>query len=200
MDHTRRRHRVRLLRRRAGDDRGSVLAVARPRRAAAAAAAARPGRAAARRDAVLRLLGARCDRIVVVARLLRLLIQSCAATSRHDAYKSYMGKVGTIAQSSTAERHARSRPRSTTPGVKVTDIVSKLAASPSRSARTCGRAAPRSARQAAPRERRPDRGAAAARQRRPGPRRHVPRDGGLEGERRRGAARRRRPTGCSRAT
>jgi hypothetical protein len=28
-----------------------------------------------------------------------LLIQSCASTSKHDSYKNYMGKVGTIAHS-----------------------------------------------------------------------------------------------------
>ena len=54
-----------------------------------------------------------------------LLIQSCASTSRHDAYKSYMAKVGSIAQSSASDG-AQVATDLTTPGVKVTDLASKL--------------------------------------------------------------------------
>ena len=64
---------------------------------------------------------------IIVAALVffGLLIQSCASTSRHDAYKSYMGKVGSIAQSSAADG-AQVATDLTTPGVKVTDLASKL--------------------------------------------------------------------------
>ncbi len=54
-----------------------------------------------------------------------LLIQSCASTSKHDAYKSYMAKVGSIAQSSASDG-AQVATDLTTPGVKVTDLASKL--------------------------------------------------------------------------
>ncbi len=54
-----------------------------------------------------------------------LLLQSCASTSKHDAYKSYMGKVGSIAQSSASDG-AQVAADLTTPGVKVTDLATKL--------------------------------------------------------------------------
>ena len=54
-----------------------------------------------------------------------LLVQSCASTSKHDAYKSYMAKVGSIAQSSASDG-AQVATDLTTPGVKVTDLASKL--------------------------------------------------------------------------
>ena len=54
-----------------------------------------------------------------------LLVQSCASTSRHDAYKSYMAKVATIAQSSESDG-AQVATDLTTPGVKVTDLATKL--------------------------------------------------------------------------
>jgi hypothetical protein len=55
-----------------------------------------------------------------------LLIQSCASTSKHDAYKSYMAKVGSVAQSSAADG-AELASELTTQGAKVADIESKLA-------------------------------------------------------------------------
>lgn len=54
-----------------------------------------------------------------------LLVQSCASTSKHDAYKSYMAKVGSIAQSSASDG-AQVATDLTTPGVKVTDLATKL--------------------------------------------------------------------------
>jgi hypothetical protein len=54
-----------------------------------------------------------------------LLVQSCASTSKHDAYKSYMGKVGSVAQSSASDG-AQVATDLTTPGVKVTDLATKL--------------------------------------------------------------------------
>ncbi|MDX6475558.1 MAG: hypothetical protein QOH95_1069 [Gaiellaceae bacterium] len=55
-----------------------------------------------------------------------LLIQSCASTSKHDAYKNYMAKVGTIAQGSASDG-AQVATELTTSGVKVSDLADKLA-------------------------------------------------------------------------
>jgi hypothetical protein len=54
-----------------------------------------------------------------------LLLQSCASTSKHDAYKGYMTKVGLIAQSSASDG-AQVATDLTTPGVKVSDLATKL--------------------------------------------------------------------------
>lgn len=64
---------------------------------------------------------------IIVAALVffGLLVQSCAATSKHDAYKSYMAKVAAIAQSSEANG-ASVATDLTTPGVKVSDLAGKL--------------------------------------------------------------------------
>jgi hypothetical protein len=64
---------------------------------------------------------------IIVAALVffGLLIQSCASTSKHDAYKSYMAKVASIAQSSESDG-AQVAGDLTTPGVKVTDLSGKL--------------------------------------------------------------------------
>ena len=64
---------------------------------------------------------------IIVAALVffGLLVQSCASTSRHDAYKSYMAKVGSVAQSSASDG-AQVATDLTTPGVKVADLASKL--------------------------------------------------------------------------
>ena len=64
---------------------------------------------------------------IIVAALVffGLLVQSCASTSKHDAYKSYMAKVGSIAQSSASDG-AQVATDLTTPGVKVADLASKL--------------------------------------------------------------------------
>jgi hypothetical protein len=54
-----------------------------------------------------------------------LLIQSCASTSKKDAYRSYMTKVASIAQSSASDG-AQVATDLTTPGVKVSDLAGKL--------------------------------------------------------------------------
>ena len=55
-----------------------------------------------------------------------LLIQSCASTSKHDAYSHYMAGVGKVAQSSVSDG-AELAGALTTQGVKVADIEGKLA-------------------------------------------------------------------------
>jgi hypothetical protein len=64
---------------------------------------------------------------IIVAALVffGLLLQSCASTSRHDAYKSYMAKVSSIAQSSASDG-AQVATDLTTPGVAVADLATKL--------------------------------------------------------------------------
>jgi hypothetical protein len=64
---------------------------------------------------------------IIVAALVffGLLVQSCASTSKHDAYKSYMSKVGSVAQSSASDG-AQVATDLTTPGVKVADLATKL--------------------------------------------------------------------------
>jgi hypothetical protein len=64
---------------------------------------------------------------IIVAALVffGLLIQSCASTSKKDAYKSYMTKVASIAQSSASDG-AQVATDLTTPAVKVTALASKL--------------------------------------------------------------------------
>jgi hypothetical protein len=64
---------------------------------------------------------------IIVAALVffGLLIQSCASTSKHDAYKGYMAKVASIAQSSESDG-AQVATDLTTPGVKPTDLSGKL--------------------------------------------------------------------------
>jgi hypothetical protein len=73
---------------------------------------------------VLRLLALLA---IVVAALVffGLLIQSCASTSKHDTYKSYMGKVSTIAHSSEENGTAVANAL-ITPGVKTTGLSSTL--------------------------------------------------------------------------
>ena len=68
---------------------------------------------------VLRLLALLA---IVVAALVffGLLIQSCASTSKHDSYKSYMDKVATIAHSSEDDGTAVANAL-ITPGVKADD-------------------------------------------------------------------------------
>jgi hypothetical protein len=63
--------------------------------------------------------------IIAVLVFFGLVLQSCASTSKHDAYKSYMTKVGTIAQSSASDG-AQVATDLTTPGVKVADLATKL--------------------------------------------------------------------------
>jgi hypothetical protein len=73
---------------------------------------------------LLRLLGL-ISIIIAALVFFGLLVQSCASTSKHDAYKSYMAKVGSIAQSSASDG-AQVATDLTTPGVKVVDLASKL--------------------------------------------------------------------------
>jgi hypothetical protein len=54
-----------------------------------------------------------------------LLIQSCASTSKHDAYKSYMSEVAAIAQGSSTDG-ADLATDLTTPGLKAADLATKL--------------------------------------------------------------------------
>src|SRR6478752_3300356 len=64
---------------------------------------------------------------IIVAALVffGLLIQSCASTSKHDAYKGYMEKVGAIARSSEANGAAVASAM-TTSGAKVSDLETSL--------------------------------------------------------------------------
>jgi hypothetical protein len=64
--------------------------------------------------------------IVAVLVFFGLLLQSCASTSKHDAYKHYMDKVATIARSSEDDGTSIAGAL-TTPGVKASDLQSKLA-------------------------------------------------------------------------
>jgi hypothetical protein len=54
-----------------------------------------------------------------------LVIQSCASTSKHDRYKHYIDKVGTIAASSQADGTSVANAL-ITPGAKAEDLASKL--------------------------------------------------------------------------
>jgi hypothetical protein len=64
--------------------------------------------------------------LVAVLVFFGLLIQSCASTSKHDAYKSYMDKVALVAQAS-AKDGSDVADALTTPGAKVADLETKLA-------------------------------------------------------------------------
>jgi hypothetical protein len=63
--------------------------------------------------------------VVAVLVFFGLLIQSCASTSKHDSYKSYMDKVAVVAQASAKDGSDVAN-ELTTPGVKVTDLAAKL--------------------------------------------------------------------------
>jgi hypothetical protein len=60
---------------------------------------------------------------IVIVLVFGLLIQSCASSSRHSAYASYMSQVDKIAASSTANGAAVANALT---ALKVSDIVSKL--------------------------------------------------------------------------
>src|SRR6478609_5686658 len=64
--------------------------------------------------------------VVAVLVFFGLLIQSCASTSKHDAYKSYMDKVALIAQASAKDGSDVANAL-TTPGAKVADLDKTLA-------------------------------------------------------------------------
>lgn len=72
----------------------------------------------------LRLLAVIAIAIAVLV-FFGLLIQSCAATSKHDEYSRYMTAVGTIAHSSAADG-ASLADDLTTPGLKPADLKTKL--------------------------------------------------------------------------
>jgi hypothetical protein len=72
----------------------------------------------------LRLLAAVAIAIAVLV-FFGLLLQSCASTSKHAEYSSYMDKVATIAHSSTADGTALANAL-TTPGLKISDLQAKL--------------------------------------------------------------------------
>jgi hypothetical protein len=63
--------------------------------------------------------------VVAVLVFFGLVIQSCASTSKHDTYKHYFDKVGTIAKSSEDDGTAVANAL-TTPGAKVGDLVGRL--------------------------------------------------------------------------
>lgn len=72
----------------------------------------------------LRLVAAVAFAIAILV-FFGLLIQSCAATSKHAEYSGYMSKVATIAHSSSADGTALASAL-TTPGVKISDLQAKL--------------------------------------------------------------------------
>jgi hypothetical protein len=73
---------------------------------------------------MLRLLGLVAV-VVVLMLVFVLLIQSCAGSSKRDAYAAYMSRVSTIASSSSANGTTVSTVL-TTPGLKLADIEAKL--------------------------------------------------------------------------
>ena len=197
----RRRHPIRLLRGGAGNDRGSVLAVARAPAPAGRpwAQNARPAGPGARPDAAAPPARAARDRRRR-ARLLRPAVQSCASTSKHDKAKHYLDSVGTIAQSSQDDGTAVANAL-ITPGVKADALAGKLrnVAEQERQNVTAAEQ-PQPARLPARPEPATGRGAAAARQRRPGARGHLRGEPALRRRRARRPCSPSRPTGCSRAT
>lgn len=72
----------------------------------------------------LRLLAAVGVAIAVLV-FFGLLLESCASTSKHAEYASYMTKVSTIAHSSAADGTALANAL-TTPGIKISDLTAKL--------------------------------------------------------------------------
>jgi hypothetical protein len=96
-----------------------------PRRGGRGGGPRRPANPAPGLTPLLRLL-ALIAIIVAVLVFFGLLLQSCASTSKHDEYKHYMDKVATIARSSVDDGGSVAGAL-TTPGVKVSDLQSKLA-------------------------------------------------------------------------
>jgi hypothetical protein len=72
----------------------------------------------------LRLLAA-VGIVVALLVFFGLLLQSCASTSKHDRYAHYMEKVGVIGRSSASNGAAVANAL-TTPGIKISDLVTKL--------------------------------------------------------------------------
>jgi hypothetical protein len=63
--------------------------------------------------------------IIAVLVVFGLMLQSCSSTSKHDAYQRYLEKVATIAHSSTQDG-VQVATVLTTPGLKATDLYTKL--------------------------------------------------------------------------
>ena len=63
--------------------------------------------------------------VIFLVLVFALLVQSCASSSKHDKYAHYMNKVDRIASQSASNGRAVADAL-TTPGVKVTELVSKL--------------------------------------------------------------------------
>jgi hypothetical protein len=95
-----------------------------PRRGGSGTGARGPSGPARSLTPVLRLL-ALIAILVAVLVFFGLLLQSCASTSKHDSYKSYMDKVGTIARSSQDDGTAVANAL-ITPSAKATDLSGKL--------------------------------------------------------------------------
>jgi hypothetical protein len=72
----------------------------------------------------LRLLAA-VSILVAIFVIFGLLLESCAATSKHDEYSNYMGKVATIARASAADGNLVATDL-TTAGLKISDLETKL--------------------------------------------------------------------------
>ncbi|HUZ82008.1 MAG TPA: hypothetical protein VMU73_07155 [Gaiellaceae bacterium] len=96
-----------------------------PRRGGRATGPRRPAGPPRGLTPLLRLLGL-VAALVAVLVFFGLVIQSCAATSRHDAYQQYMARVATVAHSSADDGTAVANAL-TTPGTKVAGLASTLA-------------------------------------------------------------------------
>ena len=95
-----------------------------PRRGGRGTGTRRPAGPARGLTPLLRLL-ALIAIVVAVLVFFGLVIQSCAATSNHDAYQHYLAQVATIAHSSEDDGASVANAL-TTPGTKVSDLASKL--------------------------------------------------------------------------
>ena len=73
---------------------------------------------------LLRLFGLVAAMILLIF-VFALLVQSCAGSSKHDSYAAYMSEVSHIASQSTANGTSVATVL-TTPGLKLTDIETKL--------------------------------------------------------------------------
>ena len=95
-----------------------------PRRGGPGSGARRPSGPPRGMTPILRLLGAVVVLIVLLV-IFGLAIQSCASTSKHDSYKSYMDDVAKIAHSSQDDGSAVANAL-TTPGKKASEIAATL--------------------------------------------------------------------------
>jgi hypothetical protein len=96
-----------------------------PRRGGSGSGMRRPSVGPPRGTTPLLRLGGAVVVLVVLLLIFGLLIQSCASTSKHDAYKSYMDDVAKIAHSSQDDGTAVANAL-TTPGKKAADIAGTL--------------------------------------------------------------------------